>query len=103
MLHIRVAYIRITSYVLTVLAVLADRLIQRLDILPQYLEMSKVTGVTMNDLNTRGQQIKVFTQIVREARLSDFVLPDMRGGPSGAGAGNDVQYTGENSQKSAVH
>ena len=73
-----------------------SRLIQRLDILPQYLEMSKVTGVTMNDLNTRGQQIKVFTQIVREARISDFVLPDMRGGPSsgGSGPGNDVQYTG---------
>lgn len=38
---------------------LVYRLIIRLDILPQYLEMSKVTGVTMNDLNTRGQQIKV--------------------------------------------
>jgi len=74
---------------------LVYRLLQRLDILPQYLEMSKVTGVTMNDLNTRGQQIKVFTQIVREARLSDFVLPDKPGGRSGAGGpGNDVQYSG---------
>ena len=75
---------------------LVYRLIQRLDILPQYLEMSKVTGVTMNDLNTRGQQIKVFTQIVREARISDFVIPDMRSSPShgGGGPGNDVQYTG---------
>ena len=69
---------------------LVYRLIHRLDLLPQYLEMSKVTGVTMNDLNTRGQQIKVFTQIVREARLSDFVVPDMRS----SHAGSDVQYTG---------
>lgn len=49
----------------------------------------------MNDLNTRGQQIKVFTQIVREARASDFVLPDMRGSAAmSGGPGNDVQYTG---------
>ena len=35
---------------------------------------------------------------MREARLSDFVLPDMRGGNVLAGAsggsGNDVQYSG---------
>ena len=37
---------------------LVYRLVRRLDILPQYIEMSKVTGVTLNDLNTRGQQIK---------------------------------------------
>uniref|UniRef100_A0A7S0H8G1 DNA polymerase n=1 Tax=Hanusia phi TaxID=3032 RepID=A0A7S0H8G1_9CRYP len=70
---------------------LVYRLIERLDILPQFLEMSKVTGVTMNDLNTRGQQIKVFTQIVREARASDFVIPDMRASPTSR---DDVQYQG---------
>lgn len=31
----------------------------------------------MNDLNTRGQQIKVFTQIVREATASGFVVPEV--------------------------
>ncbi|EKX53301.1 DNA polymerase delta catalytic subunit, partial [Guillardia theta CCMP2712] len=70
---------------------LVYRLIERLDVLPQFLEMSKVTGVTMNDLNTRGQQIKVFTQIVREARASDFVIPDMRAAPTSR---DDVQYQG---------
>jgi DNA polymerase elongation subunit (family B) len=74
---------------------LVYRIIQRLDILQQYIEMSKVTGVTMNDLNTRGQQIKVFTQIVREAHISNFVIPDA---PRGRAVRNrsrsDIQYQG---------
>jgi len=69
---------------------LVYRLIVRLDILPQYLEMSKVTGVTMNDLNTRGQQIKVFTQIVRETTTSGFVIPELK---QSSGSGDD-QYSG---------
>jgi DNA polymerase elongation subunit (family B) len=58
--------------------------------LPQYIEMSKVTGVTMNDLNTRGQQIKVFTQIVQEAHASGFIVPEVKSSP----AGDDMQYQG---------
>jgi DNA polymerase delta subunit 1 len=69
---------------------LVYRLVKFLDILPQYIEMSKVTGVTMNDLNTRGQQIKVFTQIVQEAHASGFIVPELKSSP----AGDDMQYQG---------
>ena len=71
---------------------LVYRLMRRLDILPQYIEMSKVTGVTMNDLNTRGQQIKVFTQIVAEAHASGFIVPEVR--PGGPGGEEAQQYQG---------
>jgi DNA polymerase delta subunit 1 len=77
---------------------LVYRLVRRLDILPQYIEMSKVTGVTLNDLNTRGQQIKVFTQIVAEAHASGFIVPEVRaagpGGGGGAGGEEAQPYQG---------
>lgn len=50
-------------------------LIEKLCILPNYLEMSKSTRVPINWLLTKGQQCKVFSQIAYEARKKDFVIP----------------------------
>ena len=66
------------------------RLLSKLQVIFNLIETCRVCGMPVDFLFTRGQQIKVFTQIVREARLSDFVVPDMRS----SHAGSDVQYTG---------
>jgi DNA polymerase elongation subunit (family B) len=55
------------------------RLMMCQDFLQQYMEMSCVTGVTMNDLSSRGQQVKVFTLLVKECSRKDapfrFIIP----------------------------
>lgn len=40
-------------------AVLPQRLMEKLSVLVNYVEMARVTGVPMNFLLVRGQQIKV--------------------------------------------
>lgn len=40
-----------------------------------YAEMARVTGVPANYLFTRGQQIKVASQLYRRAKLVDMVIP----------------------------
>ena len=40
-----------------------------------YMEMARVTGVPFTYLLSRGQQIKVISQLMRRAKLEDFVLP----------------------------
>lgn len=56
-------------------AMLPLQLMNKLMILYNYVEMSRVTGVPMNYLLTRGQQIKVMSQIYRHARKHDIVVP----------------------------
>ena len=43
-----------------------------------YIEMARVTGVPMSFLLTRGQSIKVFSQILRKARQKDLVVPFLK-------------------------
>lgn len=40
--------------------------------------MARVTGVPLNFLLNRGQQIKVVSQLLRKAKEKGFVLPTMR-------------------------
>merc|ERR1719369_476302 len=40
-----------------------------------YMEMARVTGVPLSYLQTRGQQIKVVSQLLRKAMEQDLVLP----------------------------
>lgn len=50
-------------------------LIEKLCFIPNYIEMAKSTRVPIDWLLLRGQQCKVFSQIVYEARKRDFVVP----------------------------
>ena len=47
-----------------------------------YVEMARVTGVPMSYLLTRGQSIKVFSQILRKARQRGLVVPNMKVRPA---------------------
>ena len=45
-----------------------------------YIEMARVTGVPMSFLLTRGQPIKVFSQILRKARQRGLLVPNLKVG-----------------------
>ena len=47
-------------------AVLPLRLMEKLMCIINYMEMARVTGVPLNYLLTRGQQIKVVSQLLRK-------------------------------------
>ena len=59
-------------------AYLPQRLVDKLMYLFNYIEMARVTGVPMSFLLTRGQAIKVFSQILRKARQKGLVVPNIR-------------------------
>jgi DNA polymerase delta subunit 1 len=43
-----------------------------------YTEMSRVTGVPFNYLLSRGQQIKVISQLFRKANDENYLVPALR-------------------------
>lgn len=59
-------------------AYLPQRLIEKLMYMYNYVEMARVTGVPMSYLLTRGQSIKVFSQILRKAATRGLVVPNVR-------------------------
>uniref|UniRef100_A0A1B6CWL1 DNA polymerase n=1 Tax=Clastoptera arizonana TaxID=38151 RepID=A0A1B6CWL1_9HEMI len=61
-------------------AYLPLRLLDKLMCLINYMEMSRVTGVCLDSLLTRGQQIKVVSQLLRKAREKDYIMPAHYGG-----------------------
>lgn len=44
-----------------------------------YTEMARVTGVPFNYLLSRGQSIKVLSQLFRKANDDGYVVPALRG------------------------
>lgn len=44
-----------------------------------YTEMARVTGVPFNYLLSRGQSIKVLSQLFRKANDEGYVIPALRG------------------------
>ena len=54
------------------------KLMEKLCCLYNYSEMARVTGVPINFLLSRGQQIKVVSQLLRRARKRNFVMPTER-------------------------
>ena len=54
--------------------ILPLKLMNRLNDIPNLIEMAKATYVPMNFLIERGQQIKVFSQIARQTRLEDMLI-----------------------------
>lgn len=56
-------------------ALLPIRLLNKLMLVINHVEMARVTGVPLSYLITRGQQIKVLSQLYRKARTKGFVIP----------------------------
>lgn len=69
-------------------AYLPQRLMDRLMCFINYTEMARVTGVPFNYLLSRGQQIKVISQLFRKAREDGYLVPSYRG------EAGDEQYEG---------
>ncbi|KFD71153.1 hypothetical protein M514_05004 [Trichuris suis] len=59
-------------------AYLPLRLLEKLMSVINYIEMSRVTGVCLSILLTRGQQIKVISQLLRKTREHNIFLPTIR-------------------------
>jgi DNA polymerase delta subunit 1 len=60
-------------------AYLPQRLMDKLMCFINYTEMSRVTGVPFNYLLSRGQQIKVVSQLYRKANDSGYLIPALKG------------------------
>merc|ERR1719244_199163 len=56
-------------------AYLPLRLLDKLMCVINYMEMARVTGVPLSYLQTRGQQIKVVSQLLRKAMEQNLLLP----------------------------
>ncbi|VEU20581.1 DEKNAAC101447 [Brettanomyces naardenensis] len=54
------------------------RLLEKLMCLVNYTEMARVTGVPFSYLLSRGQQIKVISQLFRKCLALDVVIPNMK-------------------------
>ena len=53
-------------------------LMEKLSVLINYVEMARVTGVPMSFLISRGQQIKVFSMILRKCRDVNLLVPTLK-------------------------
>ncbi|CAG2162975.1 unnamed protein product [Oppiella nova] len=59
-------------------ALLPLKLIDKLMCIINYMEMARVTGVPLSYLLTRGQQIKVISQLLRKALEQDLLMPSLK-------------------------
>lgn len=69
-------------------ALLPLRLLEKLSVLVNYIEMARVTGVPVSYLIARGQQIKVYSMILRKCRTEKLLVPTMNrsgGSPDATG------------------
>jgi len=57
---------------------LPQRLVDRLDILPIQIEMARITYVPLRYLIEKGQQVKVFSQILKRTRKAGFLIPHLQ-------------------------
>lgn len=69
-------------------AYLPQRLLDKLMCLVNYIEMARVTGVPFNYLLSRGQQIKVVSQLYRKALEKGLLIPTLKS------EGVEEQYEG---------
>ncbi|KAK7334608.1 hypothetical protein VNO80_26368 [Phaseolus coccineus] len=59
-------------------AYLPQRLLDKLMLIYNYVEMARVTGVPISFLLSRGQSIKVLSQLLRKARQKNLVIPNVK-------------------------
>nr|BAJ78733.1 DNA polymerase delta catalytic subunit [Lepidocampa weberi] len=69
-------------------AYLPLRLLDKLMCIINYMEMARVTGVPLSSLLTRGQQVKVMSQILRKAKTQNLIVPTYQS------KGSDEQFEG---------
>jgi DNA polymerase delta subunit 1 len=69
-------------------AYLPQRLLDKLMTFINYTEMARVTGIPFNFLLSRGQQIKVVSQLYRKSADEGYVVPALKS------EGADEQYEG---------
>ncbi|KDE06028.1 DNA polymerase delta catalytic subunit, variant [Microbotryum lychnidis-dioicae p1A1 Lamole] len=69
-------------------AYLPQRIMDKLMCFINYIEMARVTGIPFNYLLSRGQQIKVISQLFRKAQDTNYLVPAFRS------EGSDEQYEG---------
>ncbi|GAA5828493.1 hypothetical protein JCM5353_002695 [Sporobolomyces roseus] len=69
-------------------AYLPQRIMDKLMSFINYIEMARVTGIPFNYLLSRGQQIKVISQLYRKALETGYVVPALKQ------EGSDEQYEG---------
>lgn len=67
-------------------------LVEKLDVMQNVLQMASVTSVTPHDIIFRGQQIKVYTQILHKAHQLGYVVEDT--GSNGGDGGPEQDYEG---------
>jgi DNA polymerase delta subunit 1 len=56
-------------------AYLPQRLLDKLMIMINYIEMARVTGIPLSFILERGQQIKVVSQLLRKAKDKAYIMP----------------------------
>nr|GMC85983.1 DNA polymerase delta catalytic subunit [Ipomoea batatas] len=59
-------------------AYLPQRLLDKLMFIYNYVEMARVTGVPISFLLSRGQSIKVLSQLLRKAKEKNLVIPNVK-------------------------
>ena len=66
-------------------AYLPQQLMNKLAVMVNYVEMARVTGVPLNFLLVRGQQIKVFSMLLRKCAKMNLLIPNIakHGGDDG--------------------
>lgn len=84
---------RIASYCLKD-ALLPLRLIDKLKNVYNYVEMARVTGVPVNVLLKRGQQIKVLSQLYRETPKYNMIVPNLKPKAKTENSGNNTYQGG---------
>ena len=73
------------------------KLLEKLMLLIHYVEMARVTGIPLSYVVNRGQQIKVFCQILRRVSDRNLIIPDMKkqkGNEDGERMTTVVEYEG---------
>ena len=75
-------------------AYLPQRLLDKLMYMYNYVEMARVTGVPVSFLLSRGQSIKVLSQILRKAKQRGLLVPHMAKKGGGEQAEGGVAYEG---------
>ncbi|MCO5575689.1 hypothetical protein L7F22_029493 [Adiantum nelumboides] len=60
-------------------AYLPQRLLDKLMFIYNYIEMARVTGVPISFLLSRGQSIKVLSQILRKSKQKSLLVPNIKG------------------------
>nr|GMC84221.1 DNA polymerase delta catalytic subunit [Ipomoea batatas]GMC88561.1 DNA polymerase delta catalytic subunit [Ipomoea batatas] len=59
-------------------AYLPQRLLDKLMFIYNYVEMARVTGIPISFLLSRGQSIKVLSQLLRKAKEKNLVIPNVK-------------------------